>query len=196
MGTRDQILDAAAEVMHTRGLARTTTKEIARAAGYSEATLYKHFRDKTDLFLAVLTERVPSFSAVLADVAKDPQARSLRDNLIEIARGALVFYHESFPISASVFSEPTLLAAHRTALTARNAGPHKAPVALARYLRAEQKLGRLAPHVDCDAAATLLLGACLHHAFLTTFAQHPVSRSAATTHATATVDTLLAGLGG
>ncbi|GAA4207943.1 TetR/AcrR family transcriptional regulator [Actinocatenispora rupis] len=194
MGTRDQILDAAAEVMHTRGLARTTTKEIARAAGYSEATLYKHFRDKTDLFLAVLTERVPSFSAVLADIAHDPEAHPLRDNLIAIARGALAFYHESFPISASVFSEPTLLAAHRDALTARKAGPHKASAALARYLRAEQKLGRVAHHVDCDAIAGLLLGACLHHAFLTSFAQHPLTPAAARTHATTTVDALLPSL--
>ncbi|HEX4258089.1 MAG TPA: helix-turn-helix domain-containing protein, partial [Streptosporangiaceae bacterium] len=45
--TRDRILDAATHVMRTRGFARTTTKEIARAAGYSEATLYKHFQDKT-----------------------------------------------------------------------------------------------------------------------------------------------------
>ena len=36
MTTRDAILDGALEVMRTRGLARTTTKEIARAAGFSE----------------------------------------------------------------------------------------------------------------------------------------------------------------
>ncbi|MGH3995405.1 MAG: helix-turn-helix domain-containing protein, partial [Pseudonocardiaceae bacterium] len=37
MSTRDRILDGAAEVMRTRGLANTTTKEIAKAAGLSEA---------------------------------------------------------------------------------------------------------------------------------------------------------------
>ena len=63
--TRDRILDAAAHVMRTRGFARTTTREIARAAGYSEATLYKHFQDKTDLFLAVLKERLPSLRGTL-----------------------------------------------------------------------------------------------------------------------------------
>ena len=51
--TRDQILDAAASVMHTLGLARTTTREIAQAAGLSEAALYRHFEDKAELFLSI-----------------------------------------------------------------------------------------------------------------------------------------------
>ncbi|MFJ2441092.1 MULTISPECIES: TetR family transcriptional regulator [unclassified Streptomyces] len=46
--TRARILDAAASLMTTVGLTRTTTKEIARAVGCSEAALYKHFRDKKE----------------------------------------------------------------------------------------------------------------------------------------------------
>ena len=72
--TRDRILDAAAHVMRTRGFARTTTKEIARAAGYSEATLYKHFQDKTDLFLAVLKERLPSLGGTLGALSAGIEA--------------------------------------------------------------------------------------------------------------------------
>ncbi|WP_406640249.1 TetR family transcriptional regulator [Amycolatopsis sp. WGS_07] len=40
---------------------RGTAKEIAKAIGFSEAALYKHFRDATALFLAVLGERGPSW---------------------------------------------------------------------------------------------------------------------------------------
>ena len=47
MSTRDRMLDAAAHVMHTRGLSRATTKEIAKAAGYSEAALYKALSSTT-----------------------------------------------------------------------------------------------------------------------------------------------------
>ncbi len=61
MGTRDVILDAAAGILRERGLANTTTRQIAAAAGYSEATLYKHFADKADLLLAVLRERSTGF---------------------------------------------------------------------------------------------------------------------------------------
>ncbi len=63
--TRSRILDAAAALMTTVGLTRTTTKQIAREAGCSEAALYKHFRNKEEIFVRVLHERVPQFSDVL-----------------------------------------------------------------------------------------------------------------------------------
>src|ERR1700679_3578661 len=105
--TRDRILDAAAHVMRTRGFARTTTKEIARAAGFSEATLYKHFQDKTDLFLAVLKERLPSLGPLLRALSADAGAvsgadagagagtgtdRDVAGRLAAAARGAIAFY--------------------------------------------------------------------------------------------------------
>lgn len=194
MGTRDRILDAAAHVMRTRGFARTTTREIARAAGFSEATLYKHFSDKSDLFLAVMHERLPSLGPVLAEVTADAGQGVLRDRLAAIARGAIAFYQAGFPMSASVFSEPDLLAAHRAAVLRRGGGPHRLIEAVARYLRAEQEHGRIHPGADCDAAAGLLLGACFQHAFLRCFAQEPADPEAAATYAASITSTLLAGL--
>jgi AcrR family transcriptional regulator len=199
--TRDRILDAAAHVMRTRGFARTTTKEIARAAGYSEATLYKHFQDKTDLFLAVLKERLPSLGSTLSalsagiDADADTAAgETLASRLTATARGAIAFYEASFPISASVFSEPELLTAHHAAVTRQGAGPQYPVEALARYLRLEQGRDRIRPGADCDAAASLLLGSCFQYAFLRCFAQLPPDPDAAQAHATAIVTTLLAGL--
>ena len=205
--TRGRILDAAAHVMRTRGFARTTTKEIARAAGYSEATLYKHFLDKTDLFLAVLKERLPSLGSTLSALsaaidadnhgpadAATAAGESLASRLTATARGAIAFYEASFPISASVFSDPELLAAHRAAVTGRGGGPQYPLEALARYLRLEQGRGRIRPGADCDAAASLLLGSCFQYAFLRCFAQLPPDLDAAQAHATAIVTTLLAGL--
>jgi AcrR family transcriptional regulator len=213
--TRDRILDAAAHVMRTRGFARTTTKEIARAAGYSEATLYKNFQDKTDLFLAVLRERLPSLGSTLSALSAGIDAgasapagvsapagppagpaasESLAGRLTATARGAIAFYEASFPISASVFSEPELLAAHHAAVTRQGAGPQYPLEALARYLRLEQELGRIRAGADCAAAASLLLGSCFQYAFLRCFAQLPPDPDAAGAHATAIVATLLAGL--
>ncbi len=200
--TRDRILDAATHVMRTRGFARTTTKEIARAAGYSEATLYKHFQDKTDLFLAVLKERLPTVSWMLSPAASraasaagpDSPPGDLAARLTAFARGAVEFYQASFPISASVFSEPDLLAAHHAAVTSQGAGPHMPVQALARYLRAQQEHGSVRPGADCDAAASLLLGSCFQYAFLRCFAQLPPDPEADAAHAGAIVATLLAGL--
>jgi AcrR family transcriptional regulator len=175
--------------MHTRGLARSTTKEIAKAAGFSEASLYKHFQDKTDLFIAVLTERVPSsLGALLADLT--PGEGTVADTLTRVARGAMEFYATTFPIAASVFSEPSLLAAHRAALRERGAGPQKVNTLLAAYLAGERELGRVDAAADPYASAALLLGACLQHAFLAHFDEvEPADQFAATL-----VRTLLAGV--
>jgi len=110
--------------MRTRGLAGATTKEIAKAAGYSEAALYKHFRDKTDLVLAVLSERIPSPPAtLLATLERGAGVGDLEATLTEVARAAIAFCRHGFPMAASLFAEPKLLAAYREALRARDAGP-------------------------------------------------------------------------
>lgn len=168
--TRDRILDAAAQVMQDLGLARTTTKQIARAAGYSEATLYKHFAGKEELFLEVLQTRVTPLVGLLAELPGRAGRGTLRAHLEEVATGALAFYRQSMPMSASVFSSPELLAGHRDRVHGLGAGPHRATEMLADYLRAEQGLGRLDPEVDADSASALLLGACFHRAFLAAFA--------------------------
>jgi AcrR family transcriptional regulator len=167
MNTRDRILDAAAELMRTRGIIRTTTKEIAKAAGFSEATLYKHFRDKEELLLSVLRERMPGFARVQITAGED----EVEDNVFRLVRGALDFYREAFPMLGSLLSEPALMAAHHTSISRYGAGPRHAVDRIADYFRAEQKAGRVAADADPEAAATLLAGACFQQAFFRYFAE-------------------------
>ncbi len=171
MATRDVILDAAASVLRTRGLANSTTKEIARAAGYSEATLYKHFRDKIDLMVAVLHERGPQFIPMLLTLSERAGTGTVRDTLTELAAVAIRFYRDGFPMFASIFSDPAILNAHRDQLRSQNLGPHRANDGLVEYLRAEQGLGRVSADADLESIAGLLLGACFQHAFIGNFAE-------------------------
>ncbi|MET1007284.1 MAG: helix-turn-helix domain-containing protein [Propionibacteriaceae bacterium] len=165
MATRDTILDAAAQVMRQRGLAATTTREIARAAGYSEATLYKNFTDKQDLFLAVLRERLPPLGRLDDLVGQD----TVTENLTRIVTRLIRFYAESFPTAASLFSQPGLLADHRAAMASRGAGPRHPVQAVVGYLRAEQDEGRLGQETDVEAVGALLAGAAFQHAFFVSF---------------------------
>jgi AcrR family transcriptional regulator len=165
MSTRERILDAAARVMREQGVAHATTKEIARAAGCSEALLYRHFDDKQGLFIAVLQERLPGFA--LPDDAVG--TGTVEANLVRLVSGLLDFYVDSFPISASIFSSSTLLARHREAIAAHGAGPQVPQLRLQAYLEAEMKAGRVRPDADVEAVARLLVGAALHQAFLVAF---------------------------
>ncbi|MFF5422601.1 TetR/AcrR family transcriptional regulator, partial [Streptomyces misionensis] len=79
---RVRIVDAAHQLMLTIGLARATTKEIARAAGCSEAALYKHFASKEELFVTVLKERLPRLDPLLKRLLVSPGAggRTVEEN--------------------------------------------------------------------------------------------------------------------
>jgi AcrR family transcriptional regulator len=51
---RDQILNTAVELFSQKGFKGTTTKEIAKAAGVSEAMVFRHFTSKEELYGAIL----------------------------------------------------------------------------------------------------------------------------------------------
>jgi len=164
--TRDRILDAAAEVMTRLGLAKATTKEIARAAGCSAALLYKHFREKEEIFLGVLKDRLPNLTATLAALPDQAGTGSVRERLVDVVDLAVRFYEGGLSIGSSVLGDPELVRRHREWMLARGVGPHHANRMLAEYLRAEQKAGRVDAAVDADAAAALLLGASYQRAFM------------------------------
>src|SRR5438270_486350 len=178
--TRERILDAAAHVMSTKGLTAATTKEIARAAGFSEAALYKHFQDKEELFLCVLSTRLPPLIALLAELPERAGRGTVTATLEEVARAAVAFYDRSVPIAASLFADPQLLARHRERIGESGAGPQRPSEALTAYLRAEQRLGRLSRSAKPAVAAGLLLGACFHLSFRRSFPVAPVPIMAAT----------------
>ena len=144
-------------------------KEIAREAGCSEAALYKHFRDKEEIFIRVLRERAPRLSDALVQLPSRAGEGDLIEHLKEVTRVAVRFYRQAFPMAASLFASPDLLAMHRRKLALDAAGPHETTQHLAAYLSLEQNLGRVSPGIDPNAAATLLIGACFHRAFLDLF---------------------------
>ncbi len=51
--TREKLITAAEGEFNASGFHGTDTNRIARAAGYAPQTFYRHFADKTDIFLAV-----------------------------------------------------------------------------------------------------------------------------------------------
>jgi AcrR family transcriptional regulator len=163
MAARDTILDAAAKVMRERGLARATTKEIAREAGYSEALLYKHFADKQDIYLSVLKERAGAPAAAAQLVGSG----TVRDNLTAIITQLMTFYTASFPMSASIFSDRELLDQWRSGMAERGSGPRGPLNQIVAYLRGESEIGRF--RGDAESTAALLCGAAFQQAFLACF---------------------------
>jgi AcrR family transcriptional regulator len=187
--TRERILDAAATVLREHGIAGSTTKLMARAAGCSEALLYKHFSSTQDIYLAVLRERAGGFALL----GEDAGAGEVRDALVDLVENLCAFYVQSFPMSASVMGSPALLVAWREGMTGRGAGPRSPVRMVERHLAQEVALGRLPADTDEVAVAALLVGAAFQQAFLAVFdGLDAVPDSAAL--AERLVDTVLPGL--
>ncbi|GGX91794.1 TetR family transcriptional regulator [Litchfieldella qijiaojingensis] len=69
--TREALLDAAEEVFYEKGVARTSLEEIARHAGMTRGAVYWHFKNKADLFMALL-DRVRMPFEELVEEINDP----------------------------------------------------------------------------------------------------------------------------
>ena len=87
--TRNALIDAAELVFELRGVAGTALQEVAETAGVTRGAVYWHFRDKADLFNAMMDRAILPFEqqwlvASAADAA-DPLAR-LRELLCDILR--------------------------------------------------------------------------------------------------------------
>lgn len=91
------MIAAAASLFAAKGFNGTTTKEIARAAGVSEALVFKHFPTKRALYTAILAEKV-TVNELLEAVEESAKKRDDRRVFTLIA---------SFRIRPGV--DPTLL---------------------------------------------------------------------------------------
>ncbi|GAA5120158.1 TetR family transcriptional regulator [Alloalcanivorax gelatiniphagus] len=86
--TRAQIIDAAEHVFHRKGVARTSLNDIAQEAGVSRGAIYWHFKNKHDVFEAMLSRhRLPT--ETLSQRAGDPDETDPLGRLREVLVDAL-----------------------------------------------------------------------------------------------------------
>src|SRR5690348_15878372 len=175
--TRQLILDGAKKVVREKGLTGATTREIARGVSVADGTLYVHFADRVELFLALLRQSLPPMKGPLRELEYLAGRGTVRGNLETVVRDALSFMEEIVPLAASLFAEPELLRAHQEELQRRNEGPHLSMAAVESYVKAEQRLGRIEQRINPKTVYALLFGACLHRVFISHFLGHQIGPS-------------------
>ena len=81
---RQQLIEVAIDLFSRKGFGGTTTKEIAAAAGVTEAIIFRHFPSKTALYTAVLDSKTEDcrhdewFSGIQALMDRNDDAGVLR----------------------------------------------------------------------------------------------------------------------
>jgi len=86
LATRQQLLEAAQRVFSEKGVSRTSLQDIALAAGASRGAIYWHFKNKADLFNAMMECAILPIEQAMQQIGHDP----LQDPLLELERAILL----------------------------------------------------------------------------------------------------------
>lgn len=97
-----KILQAAIEMFAEKGYAATSTSEIAKRAGVAEGTIFRHYKTKKDLLLAIVTPTL--FQSVAPFLAKEfvkevfeSQYQSYEDFIRALLRNRYQFVKKYLP---------------------------------------------------------------------------------------------------
>lgn len=104
--TRHQLLEAAQRVFAEKGVSRTSLQDIAQAAGVTRGAIYWHFKNKAELFNAMMDSAVLPMEQALCQMGHDLG----QDPLIELEQAVLQTMHsiESDARTRAIFEVATL----------------------------------------------------------------------------------------
>ena len=88
LATRQSLLDAAELLFQAQGVSRTSLNDIARKAGTTRGAIYWHFKDKADLFNAMMERVTLPLEQAFQDLSKDLPSDPL-DRVRQVMRQAL-----------------------------------------------------------------------------------------------------------
>ncbi|MEZ4768859.1 MAG: TetR/AcrR family transcriptional regulator [Caldilineales bacterium] len=80
---RQLILQESGRLFVDRGYHGLSMREVAEAVGVSKAALYYHYRDKEDLFLAVLTSNLDRIEQVINESRKASTTREQIEQMVQ-----------------------------------------------------------------------------------------------------------------
>ena len=143
---REQILDGAHRVFMRLGFDASSMNDITREAGVSKGTLYVYFKNKEDLFAAIIQRKKSLVFEKLSEIvaANKPVADTL--------------YEFGVTFTAHILSDDAIRGQRivigviermpELADSFFKFGPNTGPVLLANYLKRQVELGRLKPIDD------------------------------------------------
>lgn len=155
--TRSRILDAAEDVFFAQGVTRTSLAEIAEAADVTRGAIYWHFKNKSDLFVAMCERvRLPMEAMVEAsghDLENDPLGQ-LRNNCVFILRETMLNDH-SRKVFGIMFHKCEFVDAADPIQVRQQESFHTGTANFERILRNAVKKGQLPQNLNTHLAATM-----------------------------------------
>jgi AcrR family transcriptional regulator len=162
--TKTRILEAAAQLLRDKGISGTTTREIARGAGLSDAAIYSHFKSRGELLNALIPISLVDYKGSAEEFLKRVGQGTVKGNLKFLMNLARDYFRDASPKIALILVEPELF----NDPGGRPISPGtsvKAQTFMADYIRAEQRMGRINEGADAPAIGTILLATAFYEGF-------------------------------
>ena len=154
---RQQIVDAAARLFAQQGVAKTTTRQIAREVGVAEGLIFRYFPSKLDLVRAV-TDSAHVFLGDLRAILEDATAQPLGEVMERIATVWLDLLRREADLSSILFGEalinPDIGGLLDDVIT-------QGAASLERFLNARKQAGEIAPLADTATIAHMYMASTL-----------------------------------
>lgn len=160
---REQILRVAVSLFSNRGFRGTTTKEIAHAAGVSEAMVFRHFATKEELYAAILDHKACKGSGSFEPELMASEAIKCKDDrgvFESLALGALN-HHEDDPEFQRLLLY-SALEKHKLAEMFFDGFVRKVYDFLGGYISERQREGALI-EIDPAIVVRCFIGMVMHH---------------------------------
>ena len=150
---QERVLSIAKHAFAEGGFAATSVNAIAAAAGISIGTLYKYFRSKEDLFLAIIGQGHDLLQVVLEAIVSSPSPLLAK---IELLLNAAVSYSEKDPDFVKIYIDCTTQGLAPLASRLSRSIESIAADAYGRLLKDAQARGEIDPGLDTSVAAFCL----------------------------------------
>ncbi|MBD2384911.1 TetR/AcrR family transcriptional regulator [Cylindrospermum sp. FACHB-282] len=157
--TNQQILEAARELFLQQGFGASTI-EIAQRAGISEASIFKRFSTKEELFY--MSMGIPEKPLWMQELESLSGKGDLKENLIQVCLQILEFHREIMPRLMMLRSRGKPLPEKGNRLASKSIRDVKV---LTAFLEREIEQGRLRLG-DPNTVALILLGSLMNYVFL------------------------------
>ncbi|MFD6568437.1 TetR/AcrR family transcriptional regulator [Micromonospora profundi] len=170
---RQQLFAAVERLIAQDGPSRLTGRAVTREAGVATGLLYAHFANFDDFLTAFAIDRAFQVSGEVAGLPEragsDTVTENLRRAVLATPLGRLT------ALARLTAFRPELTAQVEAVLGSGISGLHGIERAIAGYLAAEQRIGRVPAAVDTEALALVVVGV-LHHVALAGQADSSASR--------------------
>ncbi len=164
---RQQIVRVAMKLFSQRGFRGTTTKEIAQAAGVSEAMVFRHFATKEELYAAILDDKAGAGEmALMCEKVAGSVTRGDDLAVFESLAAAMLQHHEHDPdfLRLLLYSA---LEGHELFEMFWNRNVREMAQFICSYIGVRQKAGALRS-MEPMIAGRAFIGMVVYHSLVTT----------------------------